>query len=448
MTLPPLDDLPPPPEDDDGARVLDKLHALLVRYVVFPSPEAADAVTLWDAATHGQPAWEHAPRLAVISPEKRCGKSRLLDIVGGTCHEPLITVNATIAAVVRSLSDDPPTLIVDEADTIFGSKKVAEQNEDLRGILNAGHQRDRPMIRWDITARALEKLPTFAMACLASIGDLPDTVMDRAVVIRMRRRAAGEKVSPFRTRRDGPLLEVTRERVAEWVRERLEALEKAEPDMPLEDRAADTWEPLIAIADAAGGTWPKRARDAAKALTKAVDTDTGSDGIRLLADLRTVFGPNLRMPTAEVVARLRGLEEGPWNDVDGRGKAIDATGLSARLKPYGVRPKTIRIGSSTPRGYERSDFADAWSRYLPETAATPETGDVSAGQSVAPHPQQGVQHPTSPVAPVAPHVSPSGPVTSDVAGVAGVSTPLPTPDGWDLEEPPPYPWADHEGDAA
>lgn len=432
----------------DGSQALDALHAVLVRYVVFPGPEAADAVTLWVAASHGQPAWEHAPRLAVISPEKRCGKSRLLDIVSGTCHEPLVTVNATIAAVVRSLSDDPPTLIVDEADTIFGTKKQAENNEDLRGILNAGHQRNRPMIRWDITARTLEKLPTFAMACLASIGDLPDTVMDRAVVVRMRRRAAGESVAPFRTRRDGPALEAARDRVAVWVRDRVGALEKAVPDMPLEDRAADTWEPLIAIADAAGGSWPTRARHAAMALTKAVETDTGSDGIRLLADLHTVFGPNLQMATAEIVARLRGLEEGPWGDLDGRGKAIDATALSARLKPYGVRPKTIRVGASTPRGYERASFADAWSRYLPETGATPATSDVSAGQSVAGEVQQGVQQSGRPVAPVAPPVAGPRSLTRDVAGVAGVSTPLPTGGQWASEEPRDDPWPEHEGDAA
>ena len=117
----------------DGAKLLAELRAALTRYVVLPSPQAADAVTLWTAATHAQPAWEHAPRLAVVSPLKRCGKSRLLDVVAETCHAPLITINATIAAVVRSIGSDPPTLLVDEADTLWGSKKQADNNEDLRG---------------------------------------------------------------------------------------------------------------------------------------------------------------------------------------------------------------------------------------------------------------------------------------------------------------------------
>ncbi len=208
MRVPPI-----PPSRPEGAALLAELHAALCRYVVLPSPEAADAVTLWIAASHAQPAWEHAPRLAVVSPLKRCGKSRLLDVVAETCHAPLITVNATIAAVVRSLGDDPPTLLVDEADTLWGTKKQADNNEDLRGLLNAGHQRNRPMLRWDVTSRSLEQLATFAMAMLAAIGELPDTIMDRAVVIRMRRRAPGEHVDPYRTRRDAPPLNGLRDRL-------------------------------------------------------------------------------------------------------------------------------------------------------------------------------------------------------------------------------------------
>ena len=190
----------------DGAALLAQLHTALTRYVILPSAEAAVAVALWIAATHAQASWAHAPRLVIRAPEKRCGKSRLLDIVEGTCHAPLITVNASPAAVYRAIgSDTPPTLLVDEADTIFGGKN-AEANEDLRGLLNAGHQRNRPAIRWDNAARRLETIPTFAMAALAGIGAMPDTIEDRAVVIRMRRRAPGETVAPFRHRRDRPAL--------------------------------------------------------------------------------------------------------------------------------------------------------------------------------------------------------------------------------------------------
>jgi hypothetical protein len=368
----------------NGAQLLDELHAAVTRYVVFPSSEAADAAVLWIAASHAQPAWEHAPRLAAVSPLKRCGKSRLLDVVAETAHRPLITVNATIAAVARSVDgDDPPVLLVDEADAIFGSRRQAENNEDLRGLLNAGHQRNRPMLRWDITSRSLDQLNTFAMAMLASIGDLPDTIMDRAVVLRMRRRSPGERVSPYRTRRDAPPLNELRDRLNVWARGHLAQLEAATPEMPLEDREADTYEPLIAVADLAGGDWPARARKAAEVLTVAerdADTDT-SLTVRLLADLREVFGEEEeRLATTTLIDRLVKVDEAPWADLDG--KRLDARALANRLRPYGVRPKVIRVGDKTPRGYERADLREQWDRYLPGVRNDRNTA-TTAGQAVA-----------------------------------------------------------------
>jgi Protein of unknown function (DUF3631) len=370
--------IPPPAPDAQGAALLGELHAALCRYVVLPSAEAADAVTLWVAATHAQPAWEHAPRLAVVSPLKRCGKSRLLDVVAETCHAPLITVNATIAAVVRSIGADPPTLLVDEADTLWGTRKQADSNEDLRGLLNAGHQRNRPMLRWDVTSRTLDQLDTFAMALLAAIGELPDTIMDRAVVVRMRRRAPGEHVDPYRTRRDAPPLNQLRDRLSGWARDHLGELRHATPQMPLEDRAADTWEPLIAVADLAGGDWPTRARSAAQAMTaaEAQQEEDTSAGVRLLGDLREVFGDDDALYSTSILDRLHKLEDGPWADWYGR--PLSNRDLAKLLRPYQVRSKSVRehgTGASL-KGYARADLHDAWQRYVsPAPQATHPTHD-------------------------------------------------------------------------
>jgi hypothetical protein len=346
-----------------GAVTLDQLRAILTRYVILPSPEATIAVTLWIAATHAQAAWAHAPRLVIRAPEKRCGKSRLLDIVEGTCHAPLITVNASPAAVYRAIgSDIPPTLLVDEADTIFGGKN-AEANDDLRGLLNAGHQRNRPAIRWDNANRKLETIPTFAMAALAGIGAMPDTIEDRAVVIRMRRRAPGESVAPFRHRRDRPALTTMAATLARWLTRHLADLEKAEPSMPLEDRAADTWEPLIAVADLAGSDWPDLARQAALVLTTDRDQAANvSDRIRLLADCRAAFGDADALPTTTLITRLRADPEAPWCEPT---PGITAMRLGSMLSDYDVSSKTIRFGEPLGRlkGYHRADFTDAWARY-------------------------------------------------------------------------------------
>ncbi len=179
---------------EEGAALLDDLRAAIGRYVVLPSEETLTAVTLWVAASHIQPALQHAPRLAVVGPTKGCGKSRVLDVLHETVSRPMMTVNTSPAVVFRIIGEDPPTLLVDEADTIFGPK--AGDKEDLRGPLNAGHQRNRPAWRISGPEHKPTGFPTFAMAALAGIGDLPDTIMDRAVVLRMQKRKPGEEVTP------------------------------------------------------------------------------------------------------------------------------------------------------------------------------------------------------------------------------------------------------------
>ena len=126
---------------------------------------------------------------------------------------------------------------MDEADTIFGGKN-AEANEDLRGLLNAGHQRNRPAIRWD----ALETIPTFAMAALAGIGAMPDTIEDRAVVIRMRRRAPGETVAAFRHRCDRPALTAVATQLEKWLGKHLAELERADQQLNIVDSAESSRE--------------------------------------------------------------------------------------------------------------------------------------------------------------------------------------------------------------
>ncbi|WP_326566915.1 DUF3631 domain-containing protein [Amycolatopsis rhabdoformis] len=361
----------------DGAALLDALRAALTRYVSLPSPETADAITLWIAATHAQPAWAHAPRLVIRAPEKRCGKSRLLDIVEATCHEPFITVNSSPAAVYRSVSNDPPTLLVDEADTIFGPK--ADGNEDLRGLLNAGHQRNRPAKRYDATNQRVESIPTFAMAALAGIGAMPDTIEDRAVIARMRRRAPGETVAPYRHRRDRPALRTLADNLAAWLRSDLATLEAAEPEMPVEDRAADTWEPLVIVADHAGGEWPERSRKAVIALTTAdADTDDSSERVRLLVDCHAAFGGAHMLTTGQLLARLNADPEAPWCGYGPTG--LTPAKLAKLLREYGIRSGNIRPdGGPQAKGYTCADFIDSWARYCPDLPGVP-TADESGGE--------------------------------------------------------------------
>jgi hypothetical protein len=365
-----------------GAHLLDEVHAAYTRYVIFPCPEAADAVTLYTAATHAQTAWEHASRLVIKSPVKRCGKTRLQEVARELVHNALPTTNISPAALARSIGeDDPPTLILDEADTVWGKKEQrSEGAEDLRGILNSGHSRGWPYVRWDATAKRAENCATFAMAIIGGIGDMPDTIEDRAVVISMRRRAPGESVTQWRSRRAVPQLHKTRRHLHDWVTSRRKELARAEPEMPVEDRAADVWEPLVAIADIVGGDWPERARAACKALTAAADDpEGGTAGERLLADLRDVFGKEGFLYTATIIDRLVALDESPWSEWKRTGtgrEPVNARGLAGLLKPWGIRSRNGREHGTGPvaKGYYAEDMAQAWSSYVRYTA----TDDPSA----------------------------------------------------------------------
>jgi hypothetical protein len=372
----------PAAEELDGALVLDELCRRLTDYVVLPSVDAAWAITLWVAATHAQQAWEHASRLHPRSPLKRCGKTRLLEVVAATAAKPLKTTNISAAALVRSINqDDPPTIILDEADGVFTRRRgeVSEQAETLRGILNAGHSRDWPYTRWDAIHRQLEACPTYAMAALASIGPLPDTIEDRAIVIDMRRRGPGEHVHQWRSKRVLPVLHAIRDRLSEWVSLHLAALAEADPELPVEDRAADVWAPLCAIANKAGDDWPARARSACLALTAAASAaDEGALVERLPDDLFVVFGDRERMPTGDILADLCAIEEAPWSDW--HGKPLTARALSQLLRPYGIQPVKWPGGS---RGYERAAFEDAWTRYRRTPAQSAQSAQPDSGASWA-----------------------------------------------------------------
>jgi hypothetical protein len=365
----------------DGAQVLAEVHATLTRYVVFPSDQAADAAVLYAAATHAMPRLEFAARLVIKSPVKRCGKSRLLDVLAQLVCRPLTTADISAAALVRSVTDeDPPTIMLDEADAIFGKAlKSDEKAEHLRGILNAGFGRDRPYKRWDITTRAVEDCPTFAMAVIAGIGSMPDTIEDRAVILTLRRKAPAEQVAKYRIRRDKPKVTAVGDRLAAWVSANADALGAAEPDMPpgLNDRAEDVWESLVAVADLAGGEWPARARKAAVILAAAAEQAAAEDlGQRLLADIRDLFADFTIgfMASRELTNRLTKLDDAPWHDLE-----LTTRALSDRLRPYGIRPRRNETG--TTRGYRLEDFADAFGRYLPHPSSeTVNTSENPADQ--------------------------------------------------------------------
>jgi hypothetical protein len=353
---------PPAPEDaEPGYAVLDAIHAYTGRFVAYPSEHAHVAHTLWIAHAHLMDAWTSTPRLAFLSPEPASGKTRGLEATELLVPNPVEAINVTPAYLFRKVGspEGAPTILFDEIDTVFGPK--AKENEELRGLLNAGHRRGEVV--------ETEEIPAYCAVAVAGLGALPDTILTRSVIVRMRRRKTGERVEPFRRRVEEPTGHALRDRLAGWASTVRAALADAWPTMPdgVTDRDADVWEALLAVADAAGGEWPRVAREAAVALVAESRESTPSLGIRLLGDLRTVFGTNDHMATSAIVKALCALDEAPWGEV-ARGEPLNARGLASRLKPYGVASKNVRVGDQVVKGYARADLADTWSRYLPPSS--------------------------------------------------------------------------------
>ncbi|MFJ1707850.1 DUF3631 domain-containing protein [Kitasatospora sp. NPDC088346] len=380
-----------PPED--GAALLDAVEAHHRRFNVFPSEAAYVAVVLWDAHAHLMDSFEATPRLAFLSPEPASGKTRALEIVETLVPRPLVTVDISQSALFRSVSDGDarPTVLFDEIDTVFGA--AAGGNEELRGLINAGYRRTGGVIRAvrDGDNHVVRKFPVYAALAMGGLGDLPDTIMSRSVIVRMRRRAPNETVEPFRQRINEPEGHALRDRLAAWADTVRERIEGAWPELPdgVTDRPADVWEPLLAVADAAGGHWPTRARAACLELVHAAKAnDKGSVGIRLLADLRDVFNGAERLTSATIIERLTSMDDAPWADLDSR--PLNTRSLSKMLGDYvtaandPIRPRNIKIGTAVAKGYYAADLTDAWARYcqpVPETSATtatPATAQVRA----------------------------------------------------------------------
>ena len=356
----------PPAPSRNLARVLHDVQRYIRRYVVLSDPQAR-ACTLWVAHCHAFAVAEETPYLNVTSPVKQSGKTRLLEVLEPLVPLPWLTGRVSAAVLTRKVDGETPTLLLDESDAAFTHHSAYA--EALRSILNSGYRRSgvSSLCVSQGAGLAYRDFSTFCPKALAGIGTLPDTVTDRSIRIALKRRAPGERVARFRQRDAHRVGVPLRAQLEAWSATAVDALRDAEPDLPgaLGDRAADVWEPLIAIADLAGGDWPTRARHAATALSGKVSVDDDTLSIRLLHDIRRVFTDET-LGSAALVGRLVGLEDRPWADWAG-GRPITQARVARLLSPFGIHPMKLRFGEQTANGYTTRMFADPWVQYLPRT---------------------------------------------------------------------------------
>ncbi len=367
-------------EPVDGEELLLTIDRALQRYVILPTMHARVAIAVWVIAAHALESFWIFPMLGITSPTRRCGKTTLLDMLRTMTPRPLPAANITAPSVFRTIQVCTPCLLIDEADSF------TEKNEEMRGVINSGHTRGMAFV-----VRLVEeggqyvpkRFSTWCPKVIAQIGKLFSTWEDRSIVIPMRRKAKSEQTAKLKRKALGSLGDFGRQ-AARWAKDHLEALAAAEPKMPeaLDDRAADNWEPLLAVAECIGRAWPERVKAAALALSGDRDAEDETLGIRLLRNIRQIFNRRAkedrkytdpdRIASKDLMDAL--LKEAEWGWAAAfKGDPLTQQNLASTLRPFGVRPKSLRPDKDSTtsfRGYERKAFIDPWNRYLPPEEAS------------------------------------------------------------------------------
>jgi putative DNA primase/helicase len=371
-----LADVEPWPESVNGADILNQIAKTFCGYVAMPN-STADVSALWCAHAHYPGAFECSPRANITSPEKRCGKTTWRDVASLLVPRAVLAENLSTAVLFRVVEQYKPTILADECDTWL------RDNDELRGMLNAGHRRGGRALRCEGEANEVRAFSVFAPVVLCGIGTLSGTLHDRSIVIRLERAKPGELSKRFDSRRVEYEKELCR-KLARFVADNAARLETCDPKMPdgAFNRLADNWRPLFAIAEIAGGDWPQRAATAFFKLTSSDDVDAHGIGTTLLDDIKQMFtnagADKLSSVTlCNLLAEIEGREWAEW----GRGhKPISTHQLAKLLSRFNVFPGVIRVGAETPRGYLLDDFAEAFARYLP-AAPFPDCNSATSGRS-------------------------------------------------------------------
>jgi len=369
-----------PTKQRAGARIVSELEDTFRRYLALEEGLPL-VLALWTLATHVFACFDAFPYLAITSPTKRCGKTRLGEIIEIFACDALRTAGASAAAIFRTiqarkLADRTVTLIMDEAE-ILGTR--SERAEQLREVLNAGYRAGQEMLRCQRGADDTFEPQGFEVYCpkvFILIGALQDTLADRCIPIAMRRRKPAERVERFFYSQAAQHAKQFRKEMEKWAKaNRLRVRRHFRKDLEfLEDREAELWIPLFTICQVVARERVEELKAIALRISGSKHSEESADlGILLLNDIRATFdgAGEERISSSGLLGRLNNIEESPWGSWS-NGRGTDARGLARLLRPFGIAPRNLRIDSQILKGYERADFEEAWAMYLPkDSSATP-----------------------------------------------------------------------------
>ena len=362
----------PWPEPVNGADLLDRVVEVISTYVSL-SDNQASTIALWSIMTWLHDDLEVSAFLNVTSATKRCGKSLLAtEVVPTFLHRPLAASGQITEAVLfRIVEQHSPALVVDEVDTFLRT------SPELRGLINGSHRKDGAYtFRCEGDYNEVRRFRTFSPKLLAGIGKLEDTTADRTIRITLVRRPPGGNPLPLWRDRPHEQITILQRKIARWIGDNRKAIlqDRGEVAFPptLDDRQRDCWEALLAIANKAGGLWPKRAYAAAEELSQS-DIDEDSARELLIHHIRDVFEAKenpAAIHSKELLVHLIAIEASPWTDWR-QGRPLSARELSSLLRDFGIKSQQVKLDSVNRFGYRFSDFEDTWKAYSQKKGGVP-----------------------------------------------------------------------------
>lgn len=366
------------PDAGTDPDAIGKTESLIRRFCILP--EAAYLpLALWTVATHVSDAFGAFPYIALTSPVKRCGKTRVLEVVGLLCSNPRRVTTASPASIFRMM-EDVPTLLLDEVEP-WRNSKPSEATQAVLSILNAGHRKGATVPRCEPPDWKVRNFPVYGPKAFAAIGKLPDTLSDRCICIPMQRKPASQRVARFLFARTPAEAEPLRNAIAAWAQTNMDAVRESYESMSdlhfLGDRDADLWMPLFAVCAVAAPNRVDELTKCARSLcgAKAADDAEESQALKLLADVRGVWPDGKpHMLTAALLEALKRLPDSPWGEA---GRELTPRGLAMILRPFGPEPRQVRVNSGTAKGYLGAAFEQAFSIYLPSIRTESETSETT-----------------------------------------------------------------------
>lgn len=331
--------------------LIEDIQTFLSKYVFLPSDEATLVLSLFVAHTWRYDAAYATPYIYLHSPEPQSGKTKCLEVMGTLVKNPMMGASLTDAVTFRAIEEFEPTLILDEVDTVFNGSK----NEPMRAVLNSGYRHSGHV--WRVEKSMPRRFMTYCPKLLAGIQNLalPETIRDRSIPIRMRRKPKSVQIEPFYLRdvRGSRELESILSRLELWSQQHYEDLLEARPEpiREISDRQWEISEPLISIADLFGNE-----DEARKALVKLFEESAEQEGVseqtQLLVDIAEAFKIyGMKRISSRILLEKLGRD---WS-----GKK-----LANSIACYGIHPKPLRINNEVVKGYEFNDFKPIFESYL------------------------------------------------------------------------------------